>query len=146
VKRSVIADTGPLVALVNRRDQYHAWAVEQVREFAAPMLTCEAVLSEALFLVGPLAHGAAQILGLLRSGGLRVAFSFDAEKERVCDLLLKYASLPMSLADACLVRMSELFPEHRVFTLDTDFRIYRRHRNRTVPVVLPEPDGGSPEA
>ena len=64
-------------------------------------------------------------------------FSLATEVKPVCDLLTKYADVPMSLADACLVRMSEMYPKHRVMTLDADFRIYRRRRNQALPLLMP---------
>ncbi len=141
MKPGVIIDAGPLVALLNRRDAHHEWATEQVERFSGPMLTCEAVLSEALFLLRNVSGSTAQIVGLLRSGGVRPVFVFEQEAESLCRLLVKYSDVPMSLADACIVRMSELFPKHVVLTLDDDFNIYRRNRNRGIPVVSPHSAG-----
>lgn len=134
---SLIVDTGPLVATLNRRDMSHSWAVERLKQYPPPLLTCEAVLSEAFFLLGRIHCGTAKLLAVLDSGALEVALSFRAEQAAVSKLMRKYADVPMSLADACLVRLSELFPEHRILTLDSDFRIYRRRRNAAVPVVMP---------
>ena len=138
MKPSVIVDAGPLVALLNVRDAHHKWAVEQLKGVAGPMLTCEAAVSEALFLLRTVEGGVSSMAGLLMSGGLRVAFSMGAQLPQVCHLLKKYADVPMSLADACLVRMSELDEKHRVMTLDEDFRFYRRHRNRVLPLLMPD--------
>ena len=137
MKPSAIIDTGPLVALVNARDTYHKWTIEQLKEVAGPMLTCEAVVSEALFLLRAVDGGGLKIAGLLISGGLEIGFSLAAELQPVCNLVKKYANVPMSLADACLVRMSEMYSKHKVMTLDADFRIYRRHRNRALPLLIP---------
>jgi predicted nucleic acid-binding protein len=133
----VIIDAGPLVALINARDTYHAWTVEQLKQAAGPMLTCEAALSEAVFLLRTIPGGVAQIEGMLRSGGLKSVFCLNNEIVPVCDLLRKYADVPMSLADACLVRMSELYPKHRVLTLDSDFNVYRRNRQHVIPLLMP---------
>jgi uncharacterized protein len=135
---SLIVDTGPLVATFNRRDMFHSWAVERLQQYRGPLLTCEAVLSEAFFLLGSVHRGTAELLAVLDSGALEVAVSFRAEQTAISKLMRKYADVPMSLADACLVRLSELFPEHRLLTLDSDFRIYRRRRNAAVPVVMPD--------
>jgi len=56
---------------------------------------------------------------------------------QVLDLRAKYASVPMSLADACLVRLSEILPEPVVVTTDADFRIYRRHSRQVIPCLMP---------
>jgi predicted nucleic acid-binding protein len=133
----MIVDAGPLVAFVNARDAFHAWTVEQFKRYRGPMLTCEAAISESLYVLRNVPGGPDKIVGLLRTGGVRCAFGLDAEVTAVCKLLTKYADVPMSLADACLVRMSELLPKHDVVTLDDDFHVYRRHRNQKIPVVRP---------
>ena len=137
MKPSVIVDAGPLVALVNARDAFHEWTIEQLKGFVGPMLTCESAVSEALFLLRAVYGGGSKITGLLVSGGLEIGFSLSAELQPVCDLIKKYADVPMSLADACLVRMSEMYLKYKVMTLDEDFLIYRRQRNRTLPLLIP---------
>jgi predicted nucleic acid-binding protein len=138
MKPPVIIDAGPLVALINARDAYHAWTVEQLKQASGPLLTCEAALSEAVFLLRTMPGGVSQIGGMLRTGGLKSVFCLNDEIVPVCDLLRKYADVPMSLADACLVRMSELNPKHRVLTLDSDFHVYRRNRQQVIPLLTPE--------
>jgi predicted nucleic acid-binding protein len=101
------------------------------------MLTCESVISEALFLLRGVNGGARKIAELLSDGGLRIGFTLASESASVCGLLDKYSDVPMSLADACLVRMTELYPKHALLTLDADFRIYRRHRHRDLPLIIP---------
>ena len=141
MKQSIILDAGPLVALLNSRDMNHAWTVAQLKRMNGPVLTCEAALSEAMFLLRTVAGGTNQIAGLLKSGGLRLGFNLERETRPVCDLLTKYADVPMSLADACLVRMSEIYPEHRVMTFDSDFLIYRRNRHQSLPLISPDTMG-----
>ena len=133
--RSVLVDAGFLVALLSRRDSHHEWAATIAPDFAPPWRTCEAVLSEAFHLLGK--RGAPGLSALLRRRALIAAFDLDSEMEAVIKLLQKYADVPMSLADACLVRMSETFPEPIILTTDSDFRIYRRHSRQTVPCKLP---------
>jgi len=132
---SVLVDTGFLVALLSRRDANHRWAADQAGQFPPPWLTCEAVVSEALHLLG--SRGRPPFAALLRRGALRIAFDLDAELESILRLLQKYDELPMSLADACLVRMSEQHPQPTLLATDTDFRIYRRHGRQLIPCVLP---------
>ncbi len=134
----VIIDAGPIVALINARDTYHAWTVEQLKQASGPLLTCEAALSEAVFLLRTTTGGVAQITGMLKAGGLKSVFCLNEEIAPVCDLLRKYSNVPMSLADACLVRMSELYPKHRILTLDSDFHVYRRNRQQVIPLLTPK--------
>jgi predicted nucleic acid-binding protein len=123
------------VALLSRCDCHHQWAVTQAPDHAPPWRTCEAVLSEAIQLLG--ARGAPAVSGLLRRRALIAAFNLDNDVEPVLKLLLKYADVPMSLADACLVRMAETHPDPVILTTDSDFRIYRRHSRQMVPCVMP---------
>ena len=136
MKRAII-DTGPLVAAINGNDRYHAWTVEQMQLLSGPLVTCEAVVSEACFLLDGIAHGSTPLWAMMRNGGLQIDFVLSAEIDRVSRLIAKYADLPMSLADACVVRMSELFDDYCVLTIDGDFQVYRRFRNRSIPVLMP---------
>jgi predicted nucleic acid-binding protein len=135
--RRIVVDTGPLVALLNARDEHHDWTRATLDEIEPPLLTCEAVLAEATYLVRKLSGGPQAILELIDRGVVQVPFRVDAEVPAVRALLTKYASVPMSLADACLVRMVELNPDAVVLTLDSDFRMYRRSGRLVVPVLMP---------
>jgi len=137
VIRNVLLDTGPLVAFLNQADRLHEWAVAQWAEIEPPMLTCEAVLAEACFLLRRLDEGVTAVLGLVEHGVLKVPFRVESEAEAIRKLLRRYANVPMSLADACLVRMVEHDDRSRVFTADTDFRIYRASGRRVVPTLMP---------
>lgn len=133
--RSVLVDAGFLVALLNRRDGNHAWATNQAEVYPPPWKTCEAVLSEGFHLLG--SRGGAALSALLRRNVLTVAFGLDEDLERPLGLMEKYTNVPMSLADACLVRMTETQSDPVLLTTDTDFRAYRRHGRQTVPCVIP---------
>jgi len=132
---SVLVDAGFVVALLSNRDNHHGWAVAQARQFAPPWTTCEAALSEAFHLVG--AAGASNLGALLRRGSVLVAFELAEHVEPVLKLMQKYSDVPMSLADACLVRMTETLADPFVLTTDADFRVYRRHSRHVVPCVTP---------
>ena len=125
------------MAFVDQRDARHAWARERFWELGAPLLVCEPVLTEALFLLRRLPQVQDAILGEIQAGRLRIAFSLAREVEAVRRLLAKYADVPMSLADACLVRMAELHGNHSVCTLDGDFLVYRKHGREPIPVIMP---------
>ena len=131
-----IADTGFIVAFVNRDDRHHDWASEIGREVstAVPLLTCEAVLAEAAFQV----ESASRILALLQDGFLRVAFDLAANIAEVQALAERYRDRTPGLADLCLIRMSELNEGLPVLTVDeNDFRVYRRNRRDVIPIVCP---------
>ena len=135
--RWAIADTGPLVALLDRRERHHAWAVEQVRSLAPPLLVCEPVLVEACFLLARLPEAEDALFCLIERGALRIAFHLEEHLGEIKALLGKYRDRPISLADACIVRMTELFDDHLVFTLDADFTVYRKHGRKSLSLICP---------
>jgi predicted nucleic acid-binding protein len=137
MKQRVIVDTGPLVAAINRKDTFHAWAVQQLSTIQKPLYTCEAVVSEASFLLQQVYGGRQALLAWLAQGLVMVDFRLSDEIAAVQALMQQYESVPMSLADACLVRMAELRPGSDVFTMDADFVIYRLNRNQPIPVIMP---------
>lgn len=136
----VLVDTGPLVAFLSRRDRFHAWAKQQLARLEPPFLTCEAVVSEVCFLLRGQRGGAEAALELLERELLDVSFDLAEEASPVRDIVARYADLPGSLADACLVRMAELHAGSRVLTLDSHFKIYRIHGRKVVPTISPDQD------
>jgi predicted nucleic acid-binding protein len=137
VKENVLLDTGPLVAFLNRRDRFHDWAVAQWDQITPSMLTCEAVISEACFLLAATSSGSDAVMKMIQRKIIMISFNLDEHIQPVKRLLLKYRSVPMSLADACLIRMSELYPDRHIFTLDSDFNLYRKNRRRIIPTIMP---------
>lgn len=137
MKRPVLLDTGPIVAVLDRRDAHHEWACDQFDALDAPFLTCEAVLTEACFLARRIPSGIHAVLGLLERGTIAIEFSMEEERPELAGLVRRYSNVPMSLADACLVRMAELRRDAQILTLDRDFLIYRRHERQTLSAILP---------
>ena len=137
MKAPTLLDTGPLVAFLDRRDRYHRWATQQWDQIDPPLLTCESVLSEACFLLRDVPEGAPAVLDLIVRGVLRPSFAVEREAAAIRKLISRYANVPMSLADACLVRMAEEHPGSRVLTLDRDFRLFRIHGRQVIPATMP---------
>lgn len=131
-------DTGPLVALINPRDQMHQWVTSEWSTIAKPLLTCEAVVAEACFLLQNVYRGEEGVMILIETGIIKVPFRLNEDATAIKVLQSRYKSVPMSFADACLVRMSELFSESSLLTLDSDFVIYRKNINQVIPVIRPE--------
>jgi predicted nucleic acid-binding protein len=138
----IVIDTGPIVALLNRRDRHHAWTREVLDTIEPPIYTCEAVVSEACFLLRRLTDGQDAVFELLASGVLKVDFRMRSEIDALRSLMRKFANVPMSFTDACLVRMTELDAESLIVTLDSDFRVYRRNRRQVIPTIMPGRAGG----
>lgn len=135
--RGVIVDTGPLVAYLNKRDTWHEWAVGQLATIEPPLETCEAVISEATFLLRADPRGSDALLALLERDLLLCTFHLDESVEHVRRLMKRYQDVPMSLADACLVRITEERRVSKVLTLDSDFRRYRRLGRQVIPLISP---------
>jgi uncharacterized protein len=133
----IIADTGPLVAYLDRSDQHHAWAKEVMATLTEPLLTCDAVLAEVTFLLQRGGIAAGLPMRMIERGLLVSEFSIASEAASLRALLERYHDVPMSLADACVVRISELHRAVKVWTTDSDFTIYRRNRRSIIPLIMP---------
>jgi predicted nucleic acid-binding protein len=96
----VLLDTGSLVAVLFRRDQYHEWAVEKISQMPIPLITCEAVVAESCFLTQRMLGSSKAVYDFIETGAVKIDFSLSDEFEAVKDLALRYQNVPMSLADA----------------------------------------------
>jgi predicted nucleic acid-binding protein len=134
---AAIVDTGPLVAFLDRAERHHGWVAERIADIEAPLLVCEPVLAEAMFLLRRLPGAQDAVFGLLEKGALRIGFRVAEHITELYALHRKYRDRPMSLADACIVRMAELNERHVVFTLDGDFTIYRKHGREPLALIHP---------
>ncbi len=137
MRQQVLLDTGPLVALVNRRDRFQQWVRTEWNQIEPPLLTCEAVITEASFLLRSVYGGQKAVMSLIEQGIIQIPFRLVEEVERVGELLNRYQSVPMSLADACMVRMAEQYVSSYLLTIDSDFNIYRKEKNQLIPVIIP---------
>lgn len=140
VMLAAIADTGPLVAFLDRSDRYHEWVAARIAELRVPLLVCEPVLAETMHLLGRLPRAENALFGLLENGALSIAFHVEEHVSELRRLHQKYRDRPMSLADACVVRMAELFDRHVVLTLDADFTVYRKHGRMPLTLIHPAVD------
>ena len=138
MKQRVIVDTGPLVALLNKRDRAHAWVVQQFRDIAPPMITCEAVLAEATYLTRDLPGARVALIEMIADGFLKIGLQLADQHGAILVMTRRYADVPMSLADACLVRLAELYPQSAVLTLDSDFSVYRKNGRQVIEVLAPQ--------
>ena len=138
MRSGTLLDTGPIVAYLYSRDAYHDWALEAFSEVQPPAITCEAVLTEACFLIERNRWPAMRVLEYVLESEIRIGLQLEHEIEAIRGLMQRYANVPMSLADACLVRLAEI-TDLPICTLDHDFAIYRAGRRRSLTLITPEP-------
>lgn len=129
-----IADTGFLVAFVNKNDRFHDWAVSVAAGVTEPLLTCEPVLAETAFHL----RSVPVTLAMIRTGLVELAFDCNDHLPKLAELAKRYADREPDLADLCLICMSESHPRHSVVTVDRrDFRVYRRNKREVIPLITP---------
>lgn len=137
MKSAVIVDTGPLVALLNARDHAHTWMVQQLQDIQPPMITCESVLAEATYITRQMPGARAALIEMVGEGFLMIGMAVADHHSALLAMVRRYADVPMSLADACLVRLAELHPQSPVLTLDSDFLVYRKNSRHVIEVIRP---------
>lgn len=135
MRSRVIVDTGPLVALLNRTDTHHKWVVQQLQGIAPPLITCEAVLAEATYLIRTVPGARAALIEMLGEGFLRIGMALADHHLAILGMVRRYTDVPMSLADACLVRLAEIHSQSPVLTLDSDFGVYRKNGRQVIDVI-----------
>jgi predicted nucleic acid-binding protein len=129
-----VLDAGPLIAALSRHDEYHAWACEVLARVGPPFYSCPEAMAEAAAMTGK----PAAIVEMIKAGEIVLAFDLAEQADSVLALLDKYKDREMDLADACLVRMSELNRDCRLITVDrTDFSVYRRNGRDLIPLLAP---------
>lgn len=133
----VLVDTGPIVALIDRRDSKHTWASAMMDTFDAPMVTCTAVITEAIFLLNHANHGVETLFSFIDEEIIQVENPYPTKKELIHRLILKYQNMSSSLADLCLIAMAEQHNASKVFTIDSDFLVYRDSKGNIIDLISP---------
>jgi predicted nucleic acid-binding protein len=134
---TLLTDSGPLVALLNHRDEHHEWAREQFKHFSNPLFTCEGTITETSYMLYSDGLPPWGILELVERKIISVQFDLEPNLDRVLALMKKYADTPMDFVDACLVCMTEAKRDCKLLTLDSDFKIYRRFERQVIPLIMP---------
>ena len=137
MNRSRIVDAGPLVAYIDKSEPLHKWAKSEFANAEGTLITCEAVLTEVCFFLSKVSSGIESLMQFLERAPVLTVPIFEARRSQIKKLMATYHNVPMSFADACLVQLSELYPDTPILTIDSDFLIYRRNRDEHLPVILP---------
>ena len=133
----IILDSSFLVAFLRERDEFHDWAIAALKAHDERLVTCEPVVAETCHLLGDRQDARRRLLVAIAREDIGLPFRLTDEAEAVERLMDRYRNLPMSLADACLVRMSEIHKEGLIFTLDGHFKIYRKSNRQVIASVMP---------
>jgi predicted nucleic acid-binding protein len=128
--KPVLLDTGVIVALLDRSEKFHQACAEAVRELAAPLITCEAVIAESCYLLRNLVGAPEAVIENVAAGIFQIPFQLSREGAGVKQIFRKYRDRKIDLADACLIRLADEFETPDILTLDNDFAIYRWSKNK----------------
>ena len=134
--KPVLLDTGAIVALLDRNESAHQACADAVQQLQAPLLTCEAVIAESCYLLRNLAGASEAVIENIAAGMFQVAFQLSHEAASVKQVLRKYRDRKIDLADACLIRLADMFETGDILTLDRDFTIYRWGKNKPFKMLL----------
>jgi uncharacterized protein len=137
--RRVLVDTGPIVAILSHRDQYHRKCVEALRDMPGPLFTCWPVITEAAWLLRRDANAVEKLLGSIDTGLFELLPLSGADAKPIAAIIKKYGDIGIQLADAALVHLAARDGLDTIFTLDRrDFSVYRLPRGRGFR-ILPSP-------
>lgn len=128
--KPVLLDTGVIVALLDRSESSHTVCAEAVQDLEAPMITCEAVITESCYLLRNVIGACETIIDNVNGGIFQIPLQLSRESLGVKQILRKYRDRNIDLADACLIRLADEFETADIFTLDRGFVVYRWGRNK----------------
>lgn len=134
--RRVLADTGPIVAILSRSDQYHRTCVEALRDIPGPLFTCWPVITEAAWLLRRDSNAVQKLLNSIDTGFLELLPLTVSDAKPIASILKKYRNIRIQLADATLLHLAARDGLNTIFTLDQrDFSVYRLPKGRTFHVI-----------
>jgi predicted nucleic acid-binding protein len=145
--KPVLLDTGVIVALLDRSESFHRTCAQTVREVEAPLVTCEAVITESCYLLRNLSGASGAVIENIAAGIFQVPFQLSPDTAGVRRVMQKYKDRKIDLADACLIRLADEFGTADILTLDRDFAIYRWGKNkpfRVLPSAILQGPGARP--
>ena len=128
--RPVLLDTGVIVALLDRSERFHRACAQTIRQLEAPLITCEAVITESCYLLRNLSGAQEAVIENVAAGIFQVAFQLSQEAAGVKQVLRKYRDRKIDFADACLILLADQFGTADILTLDQDFATYRWGKNK----------------
>jgi len=134
--KSVLLDTGVIVALLDRSERFHQASVEAIADLGLPLITCEAVIAESCYLLRRMKGAAEAVLENVAAGIFQVPLQLPQSAKQIQRLLHKYRDRDIDLADACLIHLANEFGTGAILTLDRDFYIYRWGQNNAFQMLV----------
>lgn len=133
----ILIDSGPFIAFLSSSEHYHRWVLEQLSQMDGDLITTESVLSEVVFLMKQNRVAIKAIQDLIGQKLLHIVPAFSAEPITCFNMVGKYADLPSSVADISLVYVHSTTKNSIIFTLDSDFLIYKSSSGKPLKLVAP---------
>ena len=135
--KPVLLDTGVIVALLDRNERFHRKCADAIAETAAPLVTCEAAIAEACYLLRNLKGASEVVVENVAAGVFQIPFQLQQSAIGIRQILRKYRDRHVDLADACLIHLANHFGTGQILTLDHDFEVYRWGRNSSFELLVP---------
>ena len=134
--KKILIDSGPLIALFDGSDKYHASVINFIKNNKSILITTIASVTETLHLLDFNRNAQIDFLEWVNKGAVEIQNIENSDFNRIRELISKYRDLPMDFADACLVFLAEKLNINMIATIDRDFTIYRIKGRRKFNVVL----------
>ena len=133
----ILVDTSFLVSVYDKRERFHMACIAALDLVRQPLVTCEPVITEAIYHLGRIPGAPQAILASVQEGYLEIPFRLAGAASQVLASYTKYADTPCDFADACLIAMADQLDTGEILTLDSDFKHYRWRRNRRFNLLIP---------
>jgi predicted nucleic acid-binding protein len=133
--KPVLIDTGVIVAILDRSEKQHSTCIETVHRVAAPLVTCEAVITESCYLLRGLRGASEAVMQNVVAGIFQIPFQVSSSANEVRRILKKYQDRRIDMADACLIHMAQEYDTSDILTLDSDFHFYRWGKNKPFRIM-----------
>ena len=134
--KNILIDTGPIVALLNRRDKHHKRVLEFTQNYTGGFITTWSVVTEATHLLRNSIQAQLNLLEWIRRGGIEIVRIEKNDIERMITLTKKYSDLPMDLADCSLIIVAEKLAINEITSIDSDYNVYRTLKQEPLTNLL----------
>jgi len=133
----VLVDSSFLIALYDQSDFDHTRCLRAYESLDRPLVTCEAVITESVYMLRYVGGAAEALLASIECGAMEIGFRLSEAAGSIHSIMKKYSDTPADFADACLVQMADALETGDILTLDSDFVHYRWRRNRHFHMLIP---------